>query len=122
VKAVAQRDHRLWRVASNDDSKPRQRRRGVVGGQQHAARRKARTLLQMQVGNREQPCIGPIERAVTIEHQRHPGDGHLCSPLPAANLVVAGRRRFLRARFSHSIASFTSRASASANSTSDASP
>jgi hypothetical protein len=53
VKAVAQRDHGLRRVASDDDGKPRQGGRGVIGGQQHAARREARTFLQMQIGDRE---------------------------------------------------------------------
>ena len=74
MKAVAQRDHRLWRVASNDDSKPRQRRRGVVGGQQHAARRKAGAFFQMQVGDHQQALRFPEQRAGQVGDEGHTGD------------------------------------------------
>ena len=54
VETVAERDHRARRVARDQPRQPRQRRRGVVRRQQHAARGEARAFLEMQVGDREQ--------------------------------------------------------------------
>ena len=60
-------------------------------------------------------CIG-------CSPERYTGDLYLCLAHPAAAVIVTGYRCSLCARSAHSIASFTSCASASANSTSDASP
>ena len=52
MEAVAERDHHARRIARDQRAEPRQRRRRVVGRQQHAARGEARAFFQMQIGDR----------------------------------------------------------------------
>ena len=66
MKTVAERDHHARIVPRDHGRQPAQRRHGVVGRQQHAARGKARALLQMQVGDDEQALLLPEQRAGEI--------------------------------------------------------
>ena len=74
MKTVAERDHHARVVAGNDGGKPAQRRHRIVWRQQHAARGKAGTLFQMQVGDDEQALLFPEQRAGEIGEQRHIGN------------------------------------------------
>ena len=65
----------------------------------------------MQVGDREQALLGPVERAVGVGDEGNAGDGN----------IAVGRRHALRRKF-HRIASFTNSSAASASSASAASP
>ena len=70
VKAVAERDHHARIVPRDDGGKPAQRRHGIVGRQQHAARGKAGAFFQMQVGDDEQALLLPEQRAGEIGERR----------------------------------------------------
>ena len=63
VKAVAERDHHARIMPRDHGGEPAQRRHGVIGRQQHAARGKARTFFQMQIGDDEQALLVPEQRA-----------------------------------------------------------
>ena len=71
VETVAERDHHARVVPRDHGGKPAERRHGIVGRQQHAARGKAGTLFQMQVGDNEQALLFPEQRAGEIGEQRH---------------------------------------------------
>ncbi len=77
VETVAEREYRARPVAHDRFAKPRQRRRRVVGRQQRAMAREARGLLEMQVGDREQPLGRPIENAGRIDDNGGAGKLHL---------------------------------------------
>ena len=70
MEAVAQRDDAARRIMRDKTRKPRQRRGGVIGRQQHAARGKARAFFQMQVGDDEQALLRPVQRACRIGEER----------------------------------------------------
>jgi hypothetical protein len=74
MKAVAERDHRTRGKTRNHDCYSCQGRCGIVRRQQNAARGKARSFLQMQIGDDEDPFLGPIQRAVAIHGDRHVSD------------------------------------------------
>ena len=69
VETVAERDQQPWRVPLDQARQPRQGRRSVVGRQQYTARGEGRALFQMQVGDDQQPLVGPIERARGVGDQ-----------------------------------------------------
>ena len=66
VKTVAERDHHARIVPRDHGGEPAERRHGVVGRQQHAARGEAGALFQMQVGDDEQALLLPEQRAGEI--------------------------------------------------------
>ena len=90
VKTVAERDHHARVVAGNDGGKPAQRCHGIVRRQQHAARGKAGTLFQMQVGNHEQTLLFPEQRAGEIGEQGDVGDDDALFPSPLRGGVRGG--------------------------------
>ena len=98
--------------------KPRQRRGGVIGRQQHAARGKARAFLQMQVGDDEHTLLRPVQRAFRIGEERSGTDRN--------GMVRVSPREAVGARMDgesgHFIASLINSSAASASSVSDASP
>ena len=69
VKTVAERDHHARIVPRDHRGEAAERRRGVVGRQQHAARGEARAFFQMQVGDDEQALLFPEQRAGEIGEQ-----------------------------------------------------
>ena len=74
MKAVAERDDRAGIVTCDHGGEPAQRRGGVVGRQQYAARGEARAFLKVQVGYDEQALRFPIQRAGEIGDERDAGD------------------------------------------------
>ena len=66
VEAVAQGHNDSWRITRDQRGKPRQRRRGIIGGQQDAAGGEARSLLEMQVRHRKQTFLRPIDDACRV--------------------------------------------------------
>ena len=74
VKTVAERNHHARIVPRDHRRKPAERRHRIVGRQQHAARRKARALFQMQVGDHQQALLFPEQRAGEIGDQGDAGD------------------------------------------------
>ena len=68
MKAVAQRNHHFRIMAGDGSSEAAQRGDRVIGWQQHAARGKTRSLLQMQVGDDEQALLFPEQRAGEVGH------------------------------------------------------
>ena len=74
MKTVAERDHHARIVARDHGGKPAQRRHGIIGRQQHAARGEAGAFFQMQVGDDEQALLFPEQRAGEIGDERHAGD------------------------------------------------
>ncbi len=73
MKAVAERNHEPRRIARNQMRQAPERRRRVVGRQQHAARREGGAFLQMQIGDREQTFVRPEQRAAWIGDEGGPG-------------------------------------------------
>ena len=75
MKTVAERDHHARVVPRDHGGEPAERRRRIVGRQQHAARGKAGAFFQMQVGDDEQALLFPEQRAGEIgdeaSHRRH---------------------------------------------------
>ena len=55
----------------DDGGETAERRHGVIGRQQHAARRKTGTLFQVQVGDDEQALLLPEQRAGEIGEKRN---------------------------------------------------
>ena len=96
MKTVAERDHHARVVPRDHGGQPAQRRYGVIGRQQHAARGKAGTLFQMQVGDDQQALLLPEQRAGEIGEKRHVGNGNLGD---AHILIVSGNLRRCRPRF-----------------------
>src|SRR5262245_52466071 len=112
VETVAEGDHEIRRIARHQRTELGQRRRRVVGRQQHAAGREARAFFEMQVGDDQEAFFRPVKRTGTIGNQRNAGYDNIApdrSPKPRALRL-------------HCMASFTSSASASRSSSSDASP
>ncbi len=72
VETVAQGDDATRRIMRNQTREPRECRGGVIGRQQHAARGKARAFFEMQVGDRQQPLLRPVQRAVGIGEESDP--------------------------------------------------
>ena len=77
-----------------------------------ARRGKARAFFQMQVGDREQALLRPVQRASGVGNQSNAGNGDAVVPI----------RRRATCRQIHFIASFISSSAASANRESAASP
>ena len=120
VKAVAERDHHARVVPRDDGGEPAQRRDGVVGRQQHAARGEAGAFFQMQVGDDEQALLLPEQRAGEIGEEHYVCDRNLRS---AHVLIISRRLRGCRHVLScYPIASLTSSSAASASNSSAASP
>jgi uncharacterized protein (TIGR02186 family) len=61
VKAVAKTNHLFRLITCDDLAEPRERRTGVVRRQKLSGSRKARSLLQMQVSDAEEPCVRPVQ-------------------------------------------------------------
>ena len=66
MEAVAQADHGLRLMALDDGRQLRQGLGRVIGRQELAAGGEARALLQMQIGDGEQPPLRPDQRAGEI--------------------------------------------------------
>ena len=114
MEAIAERDQNLRPVTLKQRGKCAERRRGVVGRQQHAARRIARAFFEMQIGNDQQALLRPVQRARRIGDQRHARDvDHVVRCLVPCALPPGSP---------HPIASLIRSSAASASSTSDASP
>ena len=74
MKTVAERDHHARVVARDHGGEAAQRRHGIVRRQQHAARGKAGTFFQMQVGDDQQALLLPEQRSGEIGEQSNPGN------------------------------------------------
>ena len=113
------RSPRAARSARSDLRQPRQRRRGVIGRQQHAARAKLEPFSR---------CRSATTSSLSSGQYSAPAQS-ATSAMPPIAIATSAVRRRSRLRLSraaaqhrHCIASFTSSASASASSASAASP
>jgi hypothetical protein len=91
MKTVAQSDDQSRAVMFDQLRQSCQSRSGVVGWQQHAARREGRAFLKVQIGDREQPLIGPVQRARGIGNERRASDSDLMCGAPARRLKFRNR-------------------------------
>ena len=74
VEAVAEGDHDAWLVAAEQQGEAVQCGVRVPRRQELAAARIGRALLQVQVGDREQPGGRPEQGAGRVEHQTLAGE------------------------------------------------
>ena len=74
VEAVAECDDEARRIAGDDGAKPPERIGGVVRRQQDVASRQTRALLEVQVRDREQPLLRPVERPRGVGNERNAGN------------------------------------------------
>src|SRR4029450_12561382 len=119
MEAAAERNDGARRIAQDETRQPRQGGRGIIWRQQHAAGRKARSLLEMQVGHRQHALLRPEQRPDAIGQHRNTANNNGAVRIPSVEQRL--RPRVSRAPC-HCIASLTSSASASAKSASPASP
>src|SRR5579875_106674 len=124
METVAQGDDDAWHVARDQMGKPRQGCGCVIGRQKPAAGGKSRSLFEMQIRDRQQAVLRPIEYAGGIRNQTDTGYGddvirshprRRGSP-PFATACTGTRGQ------AHEMASLTSSSAASAKSVSAASP
>ena len=82
MKTVAERDDEPRRVARDQTSQARERRRRIVRRQQHTARREGRAFFQMQIGDREHASLGPVQCAGRIADEVAPQSEIVLSARP----------------------------------------
>ncbi len=91
VETVAERDHHARRIAGDESRDPRERPARIIWRQQDAARREARAFFQMQVGDREDTFLRPVERARAVGDERDAMQPKLGVPIRSSGWpVLAG--------------------------------
>ena len=89
MKGIAQRDDPPGLQPGDDGGEPGQRRAGVVGRQEDPACRVGRALLQVQVGDDEQPLLRAEQRAGMVGDEGAAGEPqHLLPTLDASDMRV----------------------------------
>ena len=74
METVAEADDSAGPETSDDAREPLQGRARVVGRQELAAARIMRTLLEMEIGDDQRPCVGLEQRPRGIGEQRRVRD------------------------------------------------
>ena len=110
MEGIAERGDRPRPVAQDEKPQSRERRRRIIGRQQHAPRCIGRTLFEMQIGDDQEPVGLTEQRAGGIGDEN--GAGDFPEPPPAS--LPPAIPLPMRSRVHHPMASSTSTPAASA--------